>query len=466
MAIKHKFDLKDPAAGTSSIKYRFDYFGKRFIYGTGQIIIPELWDKTAQRPTTDKKIISQFEKDHPQVKTELKNIHQRLENITAATLTYFSLKEQEKATVDFKSLREYLDDRFRPTATKQIETPQAAPETPQAPFIKDLIHDYIKGMYSGKKKTKQKTNFSDATIKKYLNFKSIWGDLETYFEKKYQVTDISHEFESELHEFFNDVKEFSPNTKGTEIKHLKTIIHDFLDTESDKIYRNQKNGIDSCLNMVDLNYIDKQLKRIIKPNNKPTNIALDENELQSMYDLDLSGKPHLDRARDIFLTGCYTGLRHSDYSRIRPEHVKNDYIEIFMFKGKEKVYIPFCSELVTILKKWNYTIPEMTSQELGRYIKEIGKLAGILANVEIIETKGNQTIINLKPKNEMITTHTARRSFATNMFYDGMNPIDIMKITGHKKLDTFQKYIVSDPNREKMRLQRKKLNAERYLKVV
>lgn len=463
----HQFVLgKQNTKGKSSITYKFNLKGQRFVYGTGQIIIPELWDRVTQRPTTNKKLLDQVIKDHPQIKTELKNINQRLENITAATLTYFSLKELQKTSIDFKELKEYLDNEFRPKAIKPKETPQAAPETPQAPFIKDLIREYIKGMHSGKKKTKQKTNYSDPTIKKYINFMNIWDDMESYFDKKYMVTDISHELESELHEFFNDVKEFNPSTKGTQIKHLKTIIHDFLDTESDKIYRNQKNGIDSSLNMVDLNYIDKQLKRIIKPNNKPTNIALDENELQSMYDLDLSVKPHLDRARDIFLSGCYTGLRHSDYSRIKPEHVKTDYIEIIMFKGKEKVFIPFCSELVTILKKWNYSIPEMTSQELGRYIKEIGEMAGIVANVEMTETKGNQTIINIKPKNQMITSHTARRSFATNMFYDGMNPIDIMKITGHKKLDTFQKYIVSDPNREKERQIRNQRNKEQYLKVV
>ena len=466
MAINHKFDLKDPTAETSSIKYRFDYLGKRFVYGTGQMIIPELWDRVTQRPTTNKKLLDQYQKDHPQIKTELRNVNQRLENITAASLTFFSLKEQQKASVEFKELKEFLDSEFRPKPIKPKETTQAAPETPQAPFIKDLIHEYIKGMYSGKKKTKKKTNYDNDTIKAYLSFKKMWDELETYFDTHYVVTDISQEFETELHEFFNDEKEYSPNTKGKMIKMLKCIINDFLELEYETIYKAKKTGIETVLSEIDLLYIEKQLDRIIKPNSKTINIALDENELLSLYELDLLGKHHLDRARDIFLCGCYTGLRHSDYGRIKPEHVKTDYIEMIMFKGKEKVFIPFCSELVTILKKWDYSIPEMTSQELGRYIKEIGKMSGIVANVEITETKGNQTIINIKPKNQMITSHTARRSFATNMFYDGMNPIDIMKITGHKKLDTFQKYIVSDPNREKMRLQRNRANKEIYLKVV
>ncbi|MBK8826580.1 MAG: integrase catalytic domain-containing protein [Saprospiraceae bacterium] len=185
-----------------------------------------------------------------------------------------------------------------------------------------------------------------------------------------------------------------------------------------------------------------------------------------IYDLDLSMKPNLDRARDIFLTGSYTGLRFSDYSRIKPEHINKQFIQIIPIKTKDNVNIPLRPELSTILTKWDFTIPKMTSQELGRYIKEIGKLSGIVANVEITETKGNQTIITTKPKNQMITSHTARRSFATNMFYDGMNPIDIMKITGHKKLDTFQKYIVSDPNRELQRQERNNINSERYLKAV
>ncbi|MBK7699393.1 MAG: hypothetical protein IPJ39_12005 [Saprospiraceae bacterium] len=156
MAINHKFDLKDPTAETSSIKYRFDYLGKRFVYGTGQMIIPELWDRVTQRPTTNKKLLDQYQKDHPQIKTELRNVNQRLENITSATLTFFSLKEQQKAAVEFKELKEFLDSEFRPKPIKPKETPQAAPETPQAPFIKDLIHEYIKGMYSGKKRLKRK----------------------------------------------------------------------------------------------------------------------------------------------------------------------------------------------------------------------------------------------------------------------------------------------------------------------
>ncbi len=466
MAINYKFDLKDTNAEKSSIRFRFDYSGQRFVYGTGQIVIPKLWDKETQRPTHNKDLIESHQIDFPQIKTELRNINQRLENITSKTDTFFALKELQKAAIDFKELKEYLDNEFKPKKTKPTETPQAATETPQAPLIKDLIHEYITGMYSGKKKTKQKTNYDEETIKAYISFKKMWDELEAYFEVKYVVTDISMEFESELHEFFNHEKEYSPNTKGKMIKMLKCIMHDFIDLEFENIYKSKKAGIETVLSEGDVLYIEKQLDKIIKPNSKPINIALDTIELQSIFKLELTNKPHLDRARDIFLAGCYTGLRHSDYSRIKPEHLNKQFIQIIPIKTKDTVNIPLRQELSQILIKWDYTIPEMTSQELGRYIKEIGQMAGIISKVEIIEIKGNRKEITTKSKFEMITSHTARRSFATNMYYDGMNPIDIMKITGHKKLETFQKYIVHDPNRELQRQERNNMNAERYLKVI
>jgi integrase len=389
--VGHQFVVgKQNAKGKSSITYKFNLKGQRFVYGTGQIIIPELWDKETQRPTQKKKLIENRQRDFPQIKTELKNVNQRLENITAATLTFFSLKEQQKAAIEFKELKEYLDNEFKPKKTKPTEIPQAAPETPQAPFIRDLIHEYIKGMYSGKKKTKQKTNYDEETIKAYISFKKMWDELEAYFEVKYVVTDISMEFESGLHEFFNDEKEYSPNTKGKMIKMLKCIMHDFIDLEFENIYKSKKAGIETVLSEGDVLYIEKQLDKIIKPNSKPINIALDIIELQSIFKLELTNKPHLDRARDIFLAGCYTGLRHSDYSRIKPEHLNKQFIQIIPIKTKDTVNIPLRQELSQILIKWDYTIPEMTSQELGRYIKEIGQMAGIISKVEIIEIKGNR----------------------------------------------------------------------------
>jgi len=208
------------------------------------------------------------------------------------------------------------------------------------------------------------------------------------------------------------------------------------------------------LTLNDIHRIEREIKLILKPDDETIFVVLDENEIQRLFDLDLTGIPHYSRARDIFLAGCYTALRHSDYSRIGPEHIKGNHLEIITYKNQKKVRIPIRPELRTILNKWENRIPKMTSQELGRYIKEIG-------------SKGGRDIDSIKYKYELITTHTARRSAATNMYYSKMTVKDIMAITGHSKIETLEMYIGKDDQKRDQRIQESSFfKGSSHLKVV
>jgi site-specific recombinase XerD len=59
-----------------------------------------------------------------------------------------------------------------------------------------------------------------------------------------------------------------------------------------------------------------------------------------------------------------------------------------------------------------------------------------------------------------VTTHTARRSFASNMIKLGFSSQSIMQITGHKTESSFQKYIkiTSKENEIKIREDFEKLS--------
>lgn len=71
----------------------------------------------------------------------------------------------------------------------------------------------------------------------------------------------------------------------------------------------------------------------------------------------------------------------------------------------------------------------------------IGERAGFNETVTEIRTVGGiKTKIDYK-KFELITTHTARRSFATNAHLEGLSSISIMKMTGHRSEKVFLKYI-------------------------
>jgi integrase len=168
-------------------------------------------------------------------------------------------------------------------------------------------------------------------------------------------------------------------------------------------------------------------------------IYLTQEEIVTLYDFDFSNNKRLERVRDLFVFGCLTGSRFSDITTIQPEnfqrHGKELYIHKITQKTKELVVIP-CDEIVTnILGKYEGSMPKAPSnQKFNEYIKEVCKITGL-------KEKGR---LPSKPEKEVwqcVSSHTARRSFATNRFVEGFEPIELMRITGHKSEKAFLKYI-------------------------
>jgi integrase len=147
------------------------------------------------------------------------------------------------------------------------------------------------------------------------------------------------------------------------------------------------------------------------------------------------------RAKDLFIIGCYTGLRVSDYKEIKPHNIKAGTIEIYQAKTGGKVVIPIHPTVKTIIEKYAGTLPTMPEQKINKHIKEVAKAAGICEKTEMQQTKAGQKRVTIKEKWELVTSHTARRSFASNMVKQGLPIQSIMKITGHTKESTFLKYV-------------------------
>jgi integrase len=176
------------------------------------------------------------------------------------------------------------------------------------------------------------------------------------------------------------------------------------------------------------------------------NIYLNEQELNVMFHFDLKDKPVFEVARDVFLIGCYTAQRFSDYSRIKKENIQlldngTKVIRLIQQKTNETVIIPIKPELDFLLNKYNGNVPKIWEQKLNEHIKTVGKNAGIVDLVPIDKMKGGLKVKSTIPKYDLIKTHTARRSGCTNMYLAGIPTIDIMKISGHKTEREFLKYI-------------------------
>ena len=176
-------------------------------------------------------------------------------------------------------------------------------------------------------------------------------------------------------------------------------------------------------------------------------IYLSLDELKRIQDVSIpESNKAMQVSRDLFLIGCYTGLRVSDYRRLSKEHVVDLdgklFFEITSEKTQSEVIIPIHPVVLTIMSNRNGELPpEQPPQRINRNIKLLGAMAGIDQDVTLEKTIGGRKVKQTKPKYELIKTHTARRSFCTNAYLQKMDCLDIMAVSGHTSEANFLKYI-------------------------
>jgi len=235
--------------------------------------------------------------------------------------------------------------------------------------------------------------------------------------------------------FYTSVQGYHTNGFGRAIQILKVILNDAFDKN---IHQNTS-------------YKHKNFKVLTEDVN---NIYLSEDELQRIISLDLSFNATMQSVRDAFIIGCYTGLRFSDICKINKQHICDNTIKIKTQKTDQWVTIPLLEPVRNIINFYRLSssgFPKVYGNiAMNKYLKQIGELAGLSDVVVKVRSKGKTRVEQRLPKFQLITTHTARRSFATNLFKKGVPSRVIMLITGHKAEKSFNSYIKinSDENAE------------------
>ncbi len=403
------FYLKDPQKNVSRgnqketlifMLFAYGYFeisaeGKKryipFKYSTGKRIYPYQWNDRLYKA----KRSALF--DHY-------NLNMQLDNLGMLVKQEY----QKHPHVSPSRLRELVNNRLDKSSAENIN-------------LNTYIEKFFNDITTGARLTIKNTRYKPGTIKSYKGFIAIFHRFQKYKNRQYDFSDITMDFYYELTGYLTALNN-GPNTIGRVMKQLKTIMRFARDEGLHKNNEIENRSFKAVTYSVD-------------------NIYLSEEELERIYRLDLSERPHYDLARDVFLVGCYTAQRYSDYSRIRKANIKGNFIELTQQKTGERVIIPIRPVLMTILKKYNYKLPKTYEQKVNRYIKEVGRLAGIDEIVQTETIKGGLVVKKDEYKYELIKTHTARRSGATNMYLAGITSIDIMKVTGHKTEREFLKYI-------------------------
>ncbi len=263
-----------------------------------------------------------------------------------------------------------------------------------------------------------------STIVQYQNCLNHLTEYEKQKRKRITFDGVDHQFYDSLLDFCHSHLNFSANSVGKLIKNIKLLMGLAMEE-----------GLHT--NMF---YKSRSFK---KPQETADTVYLNVAELQKISNTVLP--KYLENVRDLFLLGCYTGLRFSDYNKLTKDRfIENDtMLKVRTEKTDETVIIPLHPEAKRIIEKHhnNGGFHIITNQKFNKFIKDVCHLAGIDETTVITRTVAGKKLRITKPKHDLVTSHTARRSFATNAYLAGVPTLAIMSITGHKTELSFLKYV-------------------------
>jgi integrase len=244
----------------------------------------------------------------------------------------------------------------------------------------------------------------------------------------------------------NDIKELYTN--DIDMEFCENFIY-FLQSDKNQMQNTVKGNLERVHAM-----LHKAALYGYPVNNTYEEIHVEEEEVSSVYFsmteitrmFYYSGLTRFQReVLDHFLIGCLTGLRYSDYSRLNESNFirETNQISIKTKKTGVAVTIPMHKFVREILKKYNYNLPKPRHiAYFNRSIKDISRKIGFNEKILWERTVGTKVVTEIKEKWQLVSSHTARRSFATNMFLQKDIPTyRIMLITGHRSEKSFFKYI-------------------------
>ena len=311
--------------------------------------------------------------------------------------------------------------------------------------IWNFLSQFCADIKSGKR-LNGNDRYSAGTVKVWHSFMRLYGN----FDKKHQYTweMVNREFVARFLAYM-EKQHYMVTAQNKYLVTLRALVGYAY---TDGIHNNDR--ATQCFS-----------KKKIEEKDKAAEIYLSSAELQALYEMPLNGLQ--DQVRDIFLVGCYTCQRVSDYNNISPESFTTTakgtpVIRLVQQKTRTEVKIPIMNpNLQAICEKYNYNLPSVVDVILNRYIKEIlkdlsEKVPSLAKQVPtkltmkqkkqeedgrlVVERNSKGEV--MMPRYNCVTTHTARRSGITNMYLSHKYTIlQMMHVSGHKTQKTFMDYI-------------------------
>jgi site-specific recombinase XerD len=391
-----KFLLKEPTSIKRTLVYLFYNFDRqRLKFSTGTSVCPLEWNAEKQRALEGKKYPLNGD------------LNQRLNEIeTAVGRSYYRLQN--------------LGQLITPATLKaelEKELTGKQPTTKPTTLI-DFAERYIEEVAGHR---------APGTLQVYRSTIQHLRDFQKHSRRTYDFANVTLDFYHNFTEYLTNTKGHTNNTVGKVIKTVKSFLTEAAER---KLHTNT----------------DYKSKRFQVLKEETEAVYLTVAELETLASLALPEGSSIADVRDIFVFGAFTGLRFSDLSKLAATQVSittgGKMLKVRTQKTDTTVVIPLHPIAEAILARNQGHPPKAYSNaRTNALLKELGKRAGLTAPIEVSTAKGKLRATVVRQKWEMITTHTARRSFATNAYLAGIPLPAIMSLTGHSKTQTFLSYI-------------------------
>lgn len=356
------FYLKEPKSENNTIIYIIFYVKSEklnFKYSTGQKINPNNWDFDNRFPKLKRGSIGQRNKHISDVLTQYKSTLEE-------TIQKF---EASNIKLSKKKLKEIFDNQFKNKANNFIEErPTILTESIQLFINKKIKSKGVsrgwKNKYSNLKNKiilfdsykNQQTHFSDLNVNWLDEYSGFLRELPTLLKNPEYFKKV----ESLNIKFKLPKTPYNDNTLNRHIIYLFTFINWARDTFDD----------------IKLNKIKNPVKDF-----ESDDIHLTSLEVKSIENIKLP-RYSLEKVRDLFLIGVYSGQRFSDYSLFEKSDLHGDIIIKRSEKTERDSFIPLHSKLKTLLEKYDWKLPQISGQKFNPHIKEVCRIAKITTEIK------------------------------------------------------------------------------------
>ena len=421
---KYNYNLKSKKDDKSLVVI-IGYFNGKWTLSTTQNVYVKTWDNEKQRCTISTSFADRINRAS-------RKVNKFLDDLDAAIDKYMSSVYLNRNDKTYFGTPNYVKDRVKLAVEDVINADKEAEEKKAITPLK-FFRSYVENMH---KKVDVHTGryIADRTI---THHKTVLKRYEDFFAEKHLKDDFSV-FDLHFQDLFIDwaytSKNYRYNTIPASFSLLKVWLNEaarqgLIKDETYKSYRSKSVEVD--------------------------NIYLTEDEISRLYALDIpmlkskgviDAKSTIEETRDLFVIGCWTGLRQSDLNHLEKAlfdvEADEPTITVVTEKTSEKVKIPMHTYIKELYAKYDGVFPKMCyKSHFNEHLKELGRLAGIDDEVIIKVNRGGKVSSIKYKKYQLIKSHTARRSFATNLYLKGAPTISIMKLTGHTTEANFMKYI-------------------------